>query len=81
MAWVTVPTDLLVLTQGERRLEVAADDLLVALERLDERFPGFTAKLETGYSVVVDGTLHAVVSAVPVTAESEVRFVPMVAGG
>lgn len=81
MAEVIVPTDLLVLTEGQRRVEVAADDLLVALERLDERFPGFTAKLETGHSVVVDGTLHAVVSAVPLNPDSEVRFVPMVAGG
>ena len=81
MAWVTVPTGLLSMTEGHQRVEVAAPNLLAAIDELDRRFPGMAPRLERGHSVVVDGTLHAGISAVALDADSEVSFVASIAGG
>lgn len=81
MAWVIMPTGLVSMTEGQERVEVAATNLLAAIDQLDRRFPGLARRLVAGHSVVVDGTLYATVSTIALDADSEISFVPSIAGG
>lgn len=81
MAWVIVPPGLTDLTEGQDRIEVTATNALGAIDELEQRFPGVAGRLDVGHSVVVDGTLHASISTIPLNDDSEVRFVPSIAGG
>lgn len=81
MASVEIPIDLHEMAAGRAEVDVDAPNLLAALEELDRHHPGISRSLRQGRSVVVDGTLHPRVTAVPLEASSVVRFVASVAGG
>ena len=81
MATIELPPEVRSLANDDARIEVEAPDVQEALDRLQERHPALAEQLRTGYSVVVDGTLHLSPGLVPLEPDSEVRFVAAVAGG
>lgn len=87
---VRIPTPLRALTNGARLIEVGAADLSQAIDELDQKFPGFRARLidERGevlrfVNIFVNerdirflGGLQT-----PLTDGAEVSIVPAMAGG
>ena len=65
---------------GQERLEVAAADVRRLLAELERRFPGLGEAL-AGAAVAIDGEIFPDPLLETVGPESEVHFLPRVAGG
>ena len=85
MAQVEIPTRLLVRTGGTSRVEVEGRNVRQVLRALDERFPGLVDELMATTAIAIDGEIigqrleDAVLERVE--PDSEVYFIPAVAGG
>ena len=85
MAQVEIPTRLLARTGGTSRLEVEGRNVRQVLRALDERFPGLVDELKATTAIAIDGEIigqrleDAVLERVE--PDSEVYFIPAVAGG
>ena len=87
MAIVFIPTQLRRLTEGRDRLEVAGATVGELVDGIEERFPGFRARVAAGQevapglSVAVDGDTASLGLLEPVGPASEVHFIPALGGG
>ena len=85
MAQVEIPTRLLELTGGKTRVEVDAHTVRALLRALDERFPGLGEQLQATTAVAIDGEIigQRLTDGMleRLEADSEVYFVPALAGG
>ena len=85
MAQVEIPRRLLERTGGTSRLEVEGRNVRQLLRNLDEQFPGLVDELKATTAIAIDGEIigqrleDAVLERVE--ADSEVYFIPAVAGG
>ena len=85
MAQVEIPRRLLERTGGTSRLEVEGRNVRQLLRNLDEKFPGLVDELKATTAIAIDGEIigqrleDAVLERVQ--ADSEVYFIPAVAGG
>ncbi len=66
-------------TGGE--LIVPAKNVRALLNALEQHAPGARGRLEPGNAVAIDGEIHADALLLPLTADSEVCFVPAIEGG
>ncbi len=87
MSRVLVPPLMRDLTGGLGVIDVEGQTVGEVIANLERRFPGFAARLcpdgalVAGWAVIVDGTIAPLGLRARVTADSEVRFAPAVAGG
>ena len=85
MAQVEIPTRLLGRTGGTSRVEVEGRNVRQVLRALDEMFPGLVDELKATTAIAIDGEIigqrleDAVLERVQ--PDSEVYFIPAVAGG
>lgn len=85
MAQVEIPARLRSRTGGASRVEVAGGNVRALLRGLDERFPGLVEELKATTAIAIDGEIigqrleDAVLERVQ--PDSEVYFIPAVAGG
>lgn len=68
-------------TAGERLLEIEADTCQTLVERMDERFPGFSEAIATGVAVAIDGQIYPNPLLERLRPDSEVCFLPALEGG
>lgn len=75
------------LSAGQRQIEVEASTVRQVIEALEEKFPGFKARLCDGdrirhdIAVAVDGDVTSEGLRKKVSPQSEVHFLPALAGG
>jgi len=87
MPTVFVPPMLQPRTGGKERIDVSAQTVREAINRLDEQFPGVRERLcegddlKPGLSVAVDGNVSPLGLLQPVGDDSEVHFLPAIGGG
>jgi molybdopterin converting factor small subunit len=87
MPTIWIPALLRPLTSGQQSVKVAGLTLRDVIENLEASFPGIKAKLcqgevvRPGLSVVVDGQIARGGLSEPVREDSEVHFIPAIAGG
>ena len=87
MATVWIPALLRQLTSDQQSVQVAGATLREVIDALDAKFPGIKAKLcpndqmRPGLAVVVDGEVARGGLSEAVGENSEVHFIPAVAGG
>jgi molybdopterin converting factor small subunit len=87
MATIWIPSLLRDLTGGQETVTVAGANVRQIVEALEERFPGVKARLcdvnglRPGIAVAVDTQLSRLGLLQPVSASSEVHFLPAVSGG
>jgi molybdopterin synthase sulfur carrier subunit len=87
VAVVWIPALLRDLTSGSERVVVEAGTVAEALEALELRYPGFSARIcEDGQlrptmNVVVDGTISRQKLRQRLAPDSEVHFLPAISGG
>ena len=81
MATVVIPRALRARAGGAERLEVDAPDVRRLLAELDRRFPGLGEALARDAAVAIDGEIHPDPLLEVLEPESEVHFLPRVAGG
>jgi molybdopterin converting factor small subunit len=80
MAIVIVPPALRALT-GAERVTLAAGNVRGLLRVLEARYPGFAETLGTRFAVAIDGDIHGNADYEPLADDSEVAFLPPLAGG
>jgi molybdopterin converting factor small subunit len=80
VAVVIVPPALRALT-GAERVSLAAGNVLGLLRALEARFPGFADTLGPRFAVSIDGTIHGHADYEALADDSEVTFLPPLAGG
>lgn len=80
MAIVTIPPSLRALT-GAERVTLAAANVAALLRALDSRYPGFGAALGPRFAVAIDGDIRNDADYEPLAADTEVTFLPPIAGG
>ncbi|MGM0634299.1 MAG: hypothetical protein ACQETO_14155 [Pseudomonadota bacterium] len=68
-------------TTMDGELIVPADSVRSLLKALELHAPGCRKRLEQGNAVAIDGEIHADALLLPLTADSEVCFVPAIEGG
>lgn len=87
MALVHIPALLLSLTGGEAEPAVEGATVEELIDQLDARYPGIKkrlvegGRLRSGLSVFVDGSIRREGLQCAVTPQSEVHFIPAIAGG
>ena len=81
MATVVIPRALRARAGGAERLEVDAADVRRLLAELERRFPGLGDALARDAAISIDGEIHPNALLEPLAPESEVHFLPRVAGG
>jgi len=87
MAVVWIPSLLRDLTGGRETVEVEGATVGAVIDHLDAQFPGVRARLcdgnllRPGIAVAVDAQLARQGLSQPVASNSEVHFVPAIAGG
>ncbi len=87
MVTVFVPTMLLPVTGGVRRVELQAANVRQIINALEEQFPGIRERLLEGnqvrpnLSVAIDGEIARMGLLERVREDSEVHFVPAISGG
>lgn len=80
MAVVVVPPMLRGLT-GAERVTLAAGNLRGLLRALEANFPGFREQLGPRFAVAIDGDIRSDADFDPLGEETEVTFLPPLAGG
>jgi molybdopterin converting factor small subunit len=81
VALVVIPRALRDRTGGREQLEVTAPDVRGLLAELERRYPGLGEALSRDTAVAIDGEILPDPLLEPVGPESEVHFLPRVAGG
>jgi molybdopterin converting factor small subunit len=87
VARVFIPTMLRPFTRDVPVVTVAAANVAEVIDRLDERFPGFRdavvedGELHAGLAVSIDSEVAVLGLLEPVGRDSEVHFLPAIAGG
>ena len=87
MVTVFVPTMLLPVTGGVKRVELEASNVRQVVDGLEEQFPGIKERLLEGnqirpnLSVAIDGEIARMGLLERVRENSEVHFVPAISGG
>ncbi len=88
MPQVWIPSLLRALTGGEEIVSASGETLPQVIEALETRFPGLRARLcepdgriRPSLAVVIDGAISPYPLRVPLTADSQVRFMPAISGG
>jgi molybdopterin converting factor small subunit len=81
VASVVIPRALRGRAGGAERLDVDARDVRALLAELERRFPGLGEALARDTAVAIDGEIHPDPLLEPLEPESEVHFLPRVAGG
>lgn len=81
MAVVVIPRALRDRAGGQERLEVEAGDVRRLLAELERRYPGLGDALREGSAVAIDGEIVPDPLLERVGPDSEVHFLPRVAGG
>ena len=87
MAVVHIPALLLPLTGGDQEPTVAGKTIKELIDQLDILYPGIKKRLvegdrlRAGLSVFVDGSLRRDGLECEVSAQSDVHFLPAIAGG
>jgi len=84
---VFVPATLRALTDGERRVAVVAATLGEAVDRLEERYPGFRdavvedGRLRPGLAAAIGSEIATLGLLEPLPEGAEVHFLPATGGG
>jgi molybdopterin synthase sulfur carrier subunit len=87
MAKVFIPPQMRKLCHGSESTEIAGASVRELIDGLEQRFPGIRAQLIEGaelrssLAVAVDGEIATGGLLEPVGPDSEVHFVPAIAGG
>jgi len=87
MATIWIPSLLRSLTNNQAQVEAEGQTVRQIVADLERQYPGIQARLcqddrlRPGLAVVVDGQTALLGLAQPVKSESEVHFVPAIAGG
>ncbi|MDG2336115.1 MAG: MoaD/ThiS family protein [Myxococcota bacterium] len=81
MARVILPQALADRFGGEVQLEIEGRNVRALLAALDARYPGLGQELEGKVAVAIDGEIHNDPLLEPVEEQSEVHFLPRLAGG
>lgn len=87
MAVVHIPALLLSLTEGEQEPTVTGETVEELIDQLEIRYPGIRRRLvdgdrlRAGLSVFVDGSLRREGLKCEVSPQSDVHFLPAIAGG
>lgn len=87
MPTVWIPALLRPLVQGHETLQVAGQTMLEVVDALEGKFPGIKARLCTdgqlrpGMAVVIDSQVAREGLSAAVEENSEVHFIPAIAGG
>ena len=68
-------------TAGRMELEVEARDYRQLLAELERRYPGIGVALSGRVAVAIDGEIHADPLLQAIGPQSEVHFLPVIAGG
>lgn len=68
-------------TSGEKMLNIDGESVRAIIETLDELFPGIGEALGTGISVAIDGEIYQDAFLETVGPDSEICFLPRLAGG
>jgi hypothetical protein len=80
MARIVFPDHLLQHTQGEREVELLADNFRELLLILDQRWPGIDEIL-TKCAVAIDGQIYQDAFLEPLQSDSEIFFMQRIEGG
>jgi molybdopterin converting factor small subunit len=80
VAVVIVPPMLRELT-GSERVTLSAGNLRGLLRALESHYPGFRDRLGPRYAVAIDGDIRSDADFDPLGDETEVTFLPPLAGG
>ncbi len=80
MARIVFPDHLLQHTDGEREVELLADNFRELLLILDQRWPGIDAVL-TKCAVAIDGQIYQDAFLEPLQSDSEIFFMQRIEGG
>jgi len=80
MARIVFPDHLLQHTNGEREVELLADNFRELLLILDQRWPGIDAVL-TKCAVAIDGQIYQDAFLEPLQSDSEIFFMQRIEGG
>jgi molybdopterin converting factor small subunit len=78
---LTVAQSVRDLAGGRDHFEVDAATLHALVEQLDQRHPGLGAHVRQTMAVAIDGELHHDAWHAPLRPDSEVVFIPLIAGG
>lgn len=87
MAVVHIPALLLHLTRGDQEPAVTGTTVEELIDQLEIRYPGIKQRLvdgdrlRSGLSVFVDGSIRREGLKCEVSAQSDVHFIPAIAGG
>ena len=87
MARVFIPSQMRDLTGGEAEVKVLASNLRQVIALLEERFPGISKRLlyegniAPGIAAAIDSEISSRGLLAEVGEESEVHFLPAIAGG
>jgi molybdopterin converting factor small subunit len=81
MAIVTLPSALSAETGGPGPVEIDARNMRQLYEELDARWPGVGTRLREESAVAIDGEIIQEPLLEPLDRESEVHFLPPLAGG
>lgn len=87
MPRVFIPPPLRSLTGGEAEVRLEGTNVRRLIESMEERYPGMKARLvehgelAAGIAVIIDGVTAPRSLVTPLREESEVHFLPAIAGG
>ena len=87
MALVFIPTMLLQITGGVKEVQIDAANVRQIVAALEERFPGIgqwlqeNGRVKPNLAVAVDGVTSGMGLLTKVAPDSEVHFIPAIAGG
>jgi molybdopterin synthase sulfur carrier subunit len=68
-------------TDGATELDVDASDVRALIRALEERFPGIGSHIEKNTSIAIDGDIIHDPLLEPIGPDSEIHFLPQIAGG
>ena len=87
MPEVWIPTQMQFMTRGERQVRIAGSTVRHVIDNLDAEYPGlktylsYEGEVMPGIAVFVDGEDTHLGMLQPVGEDSEVHFLPSIAGG
>ena len=81
MARVYLSNDMLSGTGGIHVVTIDAPRVHELIDKLVDRFPRLCRDMFGGLAVAIDGEIHNDADYLPLAADSEVHFVPRIAGG